>query len=58
VPELSAVTQRWIHEPHVMTPDDQSRSGCRIGVDYPAPLVDHRLARQEYLDLGKQQVTR
>ncbi|MBI3356790.1 MAG: deoxyribodipyrimidine photo-lyase, partial [Nitrospirae bacterium] len=58
VPELAAVTHKWIHEPHLMTPDEQSRSGCRIGVDYAAPIVDHRHARQEYLDLGKRQVTR
>jgi deoxyribodipyrimidine photo-lyase len=58
VPELSAVTHKRIHEPHLMTPDEQARSGCRIGVDYPAPLVDHRQAREEYLDLGKQQVTK
>jgi deoxyribodipyrimidine photo-lyase len=38
-----------------MTPDEQNRAGCLIGVDYPAPLVDHAEARREYLDLGKQQ---
>jgi deoxyribodipyrimidine photo-lyase len=58
VPELTQVAGRWIHEPHVMTPDEQRRCGCRIGVDYPAPIVDHRHARQEYLDLGKRQVVR
>jgi deoxyribodipyrimidine photo-lyase len=58
VPELKAVGNRWVHEPHLMTPDEQSRSGCHIGVDYPAPIVDHRQARQEYLNAGKQEVTR
>lgn len=58
VPELKTVVQKWVHEPHLMTPDEQVRSGCRIGVDYPAPLVDHRQARQEFLDLGKQRVMR
>ncbi|SPP64472.1 cryptochrome/photolyase family protein [Nitrospira lenta] len=58
VPELAKVTGKWIHEPHLMTPDEQDRAGCRIGVDYPAPLVDHAQARREYLDLGKQQVMR
>jgi hypothetical protein len=28
----------------------------RIGMEYPAPIVDHRQARQEYLDFGKRQV--
>jgi hypothetical protein len=41
-----------------MTIDEQVRYGCRIGVDYPAAIVIHRQARQEYLDFGKQQVTR
>lgn len=58
VPELARVASTSIHEPHLMTPDEQVRSGCRIGLDYPAPIVDHRQARQEYLDLGKQPVTR
>ena len=58
VPELAKVTGKCIHEPHLMTPDEQNRAGCLIGVDYPAPLVDHAEARREYLDLGKQQVTK
>ncbi|MDH4246025.1 MAG: DNA photolyase family protein [Nitrospira sp.] len=58
VPELARVPANRIHEPHLMSPDEQSRSGCHIGVDYAAPVVDHRQARQEYLDLGKQQVMR
>jgi deoxyribodipyrimidine photo-lyase len=58
VPELATLATKWIHEPHLMTSDDQVQYGCRIGVDYPAAIVDHRQARQEYLDLGKKEVTR
>jgi deoxyribodipyrimidine photo-lyase len=58
VPELAKVTSRLVHEPQLMTPREGIRSGCRIGVDYPAPIVDHRQARQEYLELGKQAVMR
>jgi deoxyribodipyrimidine photo-lyase len=54
VPELARVPENRIHEPHLMSRDEQDQYGCRIGVDYPAPVVDHRQARQEYLDLGKQ----
>ncbi|MEQ1792708.1 MAG: deoxyribodipyrimidine photo-lyase [Nitrospira sp.] len=57
VSELAHVTGKWIHEPHLMTPDEQVRTGCRIGVEYPSPLVDHAQARREYLDLGKHTVT-
>lgn len=56
VPELAAVQTKWIHEPHLMPQEEQDRAGCRIGSDYPEPIVDHRQARQEYLDLGKQKV--
>lgn len=58
VPELRTVANRWIHEPHCMPYEAQLSSGCRIGSDYPVPVVEHSQARQEYLDLGKQQVTR
>ena len=57
IPELNAVSPKWVHEPHLMTLDDQSRNGCRIGVDYPAPIVDHRHARLEYLRLSERQGT-
>jgi deoxyribodipyrimidine photo-lyase len=58
VPELAGVSAKRIHEPHLMTADEQERAGCRIGADYPSPVVDHQLARQEYLTLGKQEATR
>ncbi len=56
VPELSNVPVKWVHEPHLMPQDEQERARCRIGSAYPAPIVDHRQARQEYLALGKQAV--
>jgi deoxyribodipyrimidine photo-lyase len=58
VPELAHASTKRIHEPHLMTADEQARAGCRIGVDYPSPVVDHQLVRQEYLNLGKQEATR
>ncbi len=54
VPELAKVPANRIHEPHLMSSDEQNRYGCLIGVGYPVPVVDHRQARQQYLDLGKQ----
>ena len=56
VPELNNVPTKWIHEPHLMPHEEQVLAGCRIGSEYPSPIVDHRQARQEYLDLGQQQV--
>ena len=58
VPELAAVPTDRIHAPHLMSQDEQALTGCRIGKDYPSPIVDHRQARDDYLALGKQLVTR
>ena len=58
VPELAAVPPDKIHAPHLMTQKEQNLAGCRIGRDYPSPIVDHRQAREEYLALGKQLVMR
>ena len=55
VPELARVSAKRIHEPHLMPADEQERAGCRIWEDYPSPVVNHQLARQEYLTLGKQE---
>ena len=41
LPELQGVPAKHIHRPHLMTPEEQGSCGCRIGVDYPAPIVDH-----------------
>ena len=46
VPELGRVPGRYLREPHTMPPEVQRESGCVIGRDYPAPIVDHRLARE------------
>ena len=58
VPELAAVPTDRIHAPHLMTLEEQALAGCHIGTDYPSPIVDHRQAREEYLALAKQLVTR
>jgi deoxyribodipyrimidine photo-lyase len=57
LPELAKVSTRWIHEPHLMSYADQSRAACRIGPEYPLPIVDHMQARLEYLNLGNQKTT-
>ncbi|GAB4569611.1 MAG: deoxyribodipyrimidine photo-lyase [Anaerolineae bacterium] len=50
VPELARVPDQYIHEPWKMPVAEQEATGCRIGVDYPAPMVDHQLARQRTLE--------
>jgi deoxyribodipyrimidine photo-lyase len=48
VPELEGVPDEHIHEPWRMASSDQARLGCRIGPDYPAPIVDH-MAQRAYV---------
>ena len=47
VPELGGVPDSWIHEPWRMPAVEQSAFGCRIGRDYPAPMVDHEASARE-----------
>ena len=54
VPELDPLPAKLIHEPHLMSQQEQRRLECMIGTDYPLPIVDHLKARNEYLELGKQ----
>ncbi len=49
VPELTQVPDTYIHAPWTMPAASQHRSVCRIGHDYPAPIVDHAAARQRVL---------
>lgn len=44
VPELARVPGAYIAEPHLMPTAVQEASACLIGRDYPAPIVDHRVA--------------
>jgi deoxyribodipyrimidine photo-lyase len=45
VPELAGVPTARIHAPWMMSLDEAAAAGVRIGVDYPAPIVDHAEAR-------------
>jgi deoxyribodipyrimidine photo-lyase len=50
VPELAEVPDDYLAQPWTMPEDVQEEAGCRIGRDYPAPIVDHVQARREALD--------
>jgi deoxyribodipyrimidine photo-lyase len=41
VPELARVPESRLAEPWTMLPDEMRRAACRIGNDYPRPLVEH-----------------
>ncbi len=49
LPQLAGLSDRQVHAPWLMTPDEQARDGCVVGRDYPAPIVDHASARARTL---------
>ena len=46
VPELAGLDDRSVHAPWLARPGALAAGGVRLGVDYPAPVVDHAEARQ------------
>ncbi len=42
IPELASVETDFIHEPWKMPEQKQVQSGCRLSIDYPLPIVDHK----------------
>jgi deoxyribodipyrimidine photo-lyase len=47
LPALQHVPDSWIFQPWLMPPSLQSRTGCVIDRDYPAPLVEVEQATRE-----------
>jgi deoxyribodipyrimidine photo-lyase len=53
VPELTHVPDKYIHAPWQMPKEIQSAAGCVIGKDYPAPIIDHKAAKERTLAFYK-----
>jgi deoxyribodipyrimidine photo-lyase len=49
VPELSRLPDSLIHQPWEATPIELAAAGVDLGVNYPAPMVDHAAARARAL---------
>ncbi|NYZ15729.1 deoxyribodipyrimidine photo-lyase [Azospirillum sp. RWY-5-1] len=49
VPELAKLPDAWIHKPWQAPPAVLCAAGVTIGRDYPAPIIDHALARDRAL---------
>ena len=47
VPELSNVPTEFIHEPWLMSNEQQLEFNCEIGKNYPEPIVDEKSTRKE-----------
>jgi deoxyribodipyrimidine photo-lyase len=50
LPQLARLPDKLIHAPWLARPLDLEAAGVRIGRDYPAPVVDHAVARQKTLE--------
>ena len=50
VPELLNVPDKYLSQPWTMPEQVQRDTGCIIGTDYPAPIVDHTQARLAALE--------
>lgn len=53
VPELSALSNRWIHKPWETPVPLLKEAGVQLGINYPAPIVDHAVARKKALNIYK-----
>jgi deoxyribodipyrimidine photo-lyase len=49
VPELAAMPDEWIHQPHLAPPEVLHRSGVELDADYPRPIISHTSARERAL---------
>ncbi len=50
VPELAALPDPWVHQPHAAPAEVLSRSGVVLGKTYPHPIVSHAIAREVALE--------
>ncbi len=50
LPQLAKLPDKLIHAPWLARPADLDAAGVRLGVDYPAPVVDHAEARKKTLE--------
>lgn len=50
LPELANVPDEYIHQPWLMPEHIQKSTNCEIGMNYPAPIVDHQQIKARTLE--------
>ena len=50
IPALGNMPAKYVYEPWLAPLDVQQKAGCVVGVDYPAPVVDHAVASKACVD--------
>jgi deoxyribodipyrimidine photo-lyase len=50
VPELAALPDTWIHQPHLAPASVLNTAGVALGKTYPRPIVSHAIAREVALE--------
>lgn len=50
IPELAALPDAALHEPHTASETELAEAGIALGETYPFPIVDHAAARARALD--------
>lgn len=53
IPELTHLPDKWIHSPWEAPKEILSSVGLNLGDDYPYPIIDHTVAREEALKTYK-----
>ncbi len=46
VPEIAGLPDKYLFQPWLAPDDVLADAGIKMGVTYPAPIVDHKLARE------------
>lgn len=54
LPELAGLPTRYIHSPWEAPPPVLASAGIRLGETYPEPVVEHKMARERFLELAKE----
>ena len=50
IPEIGQLPSKYIHQPWLAPKMVLETAGIKLGLDYPRPIVDHKIARERALD--------